>query len=59
MQTTSIRNYRAGSVIIIDKYISLNVNSYNKRKTVISNNIWITTKPFDINTIDIKQNNKS
>jgi hypothetical protein len=46
----TITNYGKGSVVIANKSINLNFNSYRKRVKIYDNNNWIDTKPLYVNT---------
>lgn len=54
----AVTTYNKGSVIIDDKTITLNHNSYRKREKIYKRNKWIDTKPLYINDIDIDKDSK-
>lgn len=45
-KTYSTTNYYEGSVVISNKPITLNADSYTKRTKIYKDNIWIDTKPL-------------
>ena len=61
-KTYSTTNYYEGSVVISNKYITLNTNSYTKRTKIYKDKNWIDTKPliYNINNSCVtNQNNQN
>ncbi len=48
-KTYSTTNYSEGSVLISNKRITLNADSYTKRTKIYKDNVWIDTKPLIYN----------
>lgn len=59
-KTSSFRDYTAGSVVISNKRINLNTNTYDKRKRIFNQeNEWIETKILNIQKIENEVNDIS
>ena len=58
-KTYSTTNYYEGSVVISNKPITLNADSYTKRTKIYKDNIWIDTKPLIYNINDSCDSNQN